>query len=107
MPFVCDKDFEIKVLKLPVAGWLALVELRESLLLSSETVNVTGTTQSGNPGNFDVSAKPRPDADAPVSSGAGINNESFQTAEFNDLYELQKLKFIIRKNDVFYYFWKT
>lgn len=47
------------------------------------------------------------DADAPVSGGSGVANEDFQAAEVNDLFDFQKLKFIIRKSGVFYYFWKT
>ena len=61
VPFTRDKDFEIKVVKMPAAVWEDLVSLRESLLIANTGVNITGTTISGNPGNFNVNAKPRPD----------------------------------------------
>lgn len=61
VPFTRDKDFEIKVLKMPSDVWTDLIALRESLLIADDDVNITGTTLSGNPGNFEVQAKPRPD----------------------------------------------
>lgn len=61
VPFTRDKDFEIKVLKIRADVWAVLIALRESLLIAGGDVNITGTTVSGNPGDFDVQAKPRPD----------------------------------------------
>lgn len=61
VPFIRDKDFEIKVLKIRADVWADLISLRESRLIADDDVNITGETLSGNPGDFDVQAKPRPD----------------------------------------------
>lgn len=57
VPYVKNKDFEIKVSIMPADLWDDLKDLREELLTNNEAVNITGTAR---PGNFDVSAKPSP-----------------------------------------------
>jgi hypothetical protein len=61
VPYTRDKDIELRVHKLSADVWADLIALRETLLTNDDEIQITGTTDSGNPGDFDVQAKPRPD----------------------------------------------
>lgn len=58
VPFLRDKDFAIKVSVMKAADWTYLKNLRETLLIADDSVEISGT---GTPGDFNVNAKPRPD----------------------------------------------